>query len=121
MSFRRVDQFAKLKDSYDLCIIGGGATGAGVALDATLRGYSVLLIEKGDFACQTSSKSTKLVHGGVRYLEQAVRNVDWQQFKLVYKALHERKIILQNAPHLAHPLARWWAPSLQLLLQVLRV
>ncbi len=50
MSFRRADQFAKLKDSYDLCIIGGGATGAGVALDATLRGYSVLLIEKGDFA-----------------------------------------------------------------------
>jgi len=114
MSFRRVDQFAKLKDSYDLCIIGGGATGAGVALDATLRGYSVLLIEKGDFACQTSSKSTKLVHGGVRYLEQAVRNVDWQQFKMVYKALHERKIILQNAPHLANPLAlltpcySWW-------------
>ena len=114
MSFRRADQFAKLKDSYDLCIIGGGATGAGVALDATLRGYSVLLIEKGDFACQTSSKSTKLVHGGVRYLEQAVRNLDWQQFKMVYKALHERKIILQNAPHLAHPLAlltpcySWW-------------
>jgi glycerol-3-phosphate dehydrogenase len=105
MSFNRQDQFEKLADSYDICVIGGGATGAGVALDATLRGYKVIVIERGDFASQTSSKSTKLVHGGVRYLEQAVRNLDWQQFKMVYKALHERKILLQNAPHLAHPLA----------------
>jgi len=105
MSFNRQEQFEKLGDSYDICVIGGGATGAGVALDATLRGYKVIVIEKGDFASQTSSKSTKLVHGGVRYLEQAVRNLDWQQFKMVYKALHERKTMLQNAPHLAHPLA----------------
>jgi glycerol-3-phosphate dehydrogenase len=105
MSFNRQEQFEKLNDSYDICVIGGGATGAGVALDATLRGYKVIVMEKGDFASQTSSKSTKLVHGGVRYLEQAVRNLDWQQFKMVYKALHERKIMLQNAPHLAHPLA----------------
>jgi len=104
MSFNRPDQLHKLRESFDICIIGGGATGAGVALDATLRGYKVLLIEKGDFASQTSSKSTKLVHGGVRYLEQAVRNLDWQQFKMVYKALHERKILLKNAPHLAHNL-----------------
>lgn len=104
MSFNRLDQLHKLQESFDICIIGGGATGAGVALDATLRGYKVLLIEKGDFACQTSSKSTKLVHGGVRYLEQAVRNLDWHQFKMVYKALHERKTLLKNAPHLAHPL-----------------
>lgn len=104
MSFNRPDQLRKLNESFDICIIGGGATGAGVALDATLRGYKVLLIEKGDFASQTSSKSTKLVHGGVRYLEQAVRNLDWHQFKMVYKALHERKTLLQNAPHLAHPL-----------------
>ena len=104
MSFNRLDQLRKLNESFDICIIGGGATGAGVALDATLRGYKVLLIEKGDFASQTSSKSTKLVHGGVRYLEQAVRNLDWHQFKMVYKALHERKTLLQNAPHLAHPL-----------------
>lgn len=104
MSFNRPDQLHKLHESFDICIIGGGVTGAGVALDATLRGYKVLLIEKGDFASQTSSKSTKLVHGGVRYLEQAVRNLDWQQFKMVYKALHERKILLNNAPHLAHPL-----------------
>jgi len=105
MSFSRQEQFEKLSDSYDICVIGGGATGAGVALDATLRGYKVIVLEKGDFASQTSSKSTKLVHGGVRYLEQAVKNLDWQQFKMVYKALHERKIMLQNAPHLAHPLA----------------
>ncbi len=105
MAFNRPDQFQKLNAPFDLCIIGGGASGAGVALDATLRGYRVLLIEKGDFAAQTSSKSTKLVHGGVRYLEQAVKKLDWQQFKMVYKALHERKILLQNAPFLAHPLA----------------
>jgi glycerol-3-phosphate dehydrogenase len=104
MSFNRLDQLRKLNETFDICIIGGGATGAGVALDATLRGYKVLLIEKGDFACQTSSKSTKLVHGGVRYLEQAVKKLDWHQFKMVYKALHERKILLKNAPHLAHPL-----------------
>lgn len=105
MSLSRKEQINKIVSSYDICIIGGGATGAGVALDATLRGYKVLLIEKGDFASQTSSKSTKLVHGGVRYLEQAVRTFDWQQFKMVYKALHERKVMLQNAPHLAQPLA----------------
>ena len=105
MSFNRQEQFDKLAESYDICVVGGGATGAGVALDAVLRGYKVIVLEKGDFASQTSSKSTKLVHGGVRYLEQAVRNLDWQQFKMVYKALHERKIMLQNAPHLAHPLA----------------
>ncbi len=104
MSFNRPDQLRKLTESFDLCIIGGGASGAGVALDATLRGYKVLLIEKGDFACQTSSKSTKLVHGGVRYLEQAVKKLDWHQFRMVYKALHERKTLLQNAPHLAYPL-----------------
>ena len=104
MSFNRPDQLLKLNEPFDICIIGGGVTGAGVALDATLRGYKVLLIEKGDFAGQTSSKSTKLVHGGVRYLEQAVRNLDWHQFKMVYKALHERKTLLKNAPHLAHPL-----------------
>ena len=105
MAFNRADQIKKLSEPFDLCVIGGGATGAGVALDATLRGFRVLLIEKGDFASQTSSKSTKLVHGGVRYLEQAVKKLDWQQFKMVYKALHERKILLQNAPFLAHPLA----------------
>jgi len=92
-------------DSFDLCVIGGGATGAGVALDAALRGLRVCLIEREDFAAQTSSKSTKLIHGGVRYLEQAFKKLDWEQFKLVRKGLWERKYLLQNAPHLSHPLA----------------
>ena len=91
---------------FDICVIGAGATGAGVALDATLRGLKVLLIDKGDFAGQTSSKSTKLVHGGVRYLEQAVKKLDWEQYKMVKKSLFERDTLLKNAPHLAHPLVR---------------
>ncbi len=82
---------------FDLLILGGGITGAGVALDATLRGLRVALIDKGDFASGTSSVSSKLVHGGLRYLEHA-------GFHLVYEALHERKLLLQNAPHLVHPL-----------------
>lgn len=93
------------KPQVDVCVVGGGASGAGIALDAALRGHRVLLIEQGDFCAQTSSKSTKLVHGGVRYLEQAVKTLDWQQLRMVYKALHERKNMLRNAPHLAHPLA----------------
>ena len=66
-------------DSYDLLIIGGGATGAGVALDAVTRGLKVAMVERDDFACGTSSKSTKLVHGGVRYLEKAVWELDYNQ------------------------------------------
>lgn len=89
---------------FDLLIIGGGATGAGIALDAISRGYKVLLVEKSDFASGTSSKSTKLVHGGVRYLEQAVKKLDKGQFNLVYDALHERAIFLKLAPHLSRPL-----------------
>jgi len=96
--------------SYDLAIIGGGATGVGIALDAAVRGLSVLLVEAEDFAKGTSSRSTKLVHGGVRYLAQG--NVP-----LVREALHERAAILHNAPHLAQPLAflmpcyrRWQLP-----------
>jgi glycerol-3-phosphate dehydrogenase len=83
---------------YDLAIIGGGATGLGVALDAAARGLSVVLLESEDFAKGTSSRSTKLVHGGVRYLAQG--NVP-----LVYEAVHERATILHNAPHIAQPLA----------------
>jgi glycerol-3-phosphate dehydrogenase len=82
---------------FDLLILGGGITGAGVALDATLRGFRVALIDKGDFASGTSSVSSKLVHGGLRYLEHG-------DFKLVYEALHERRLLLENAPHLVHPL-----------------
>src|SRR5258707_10410680 len=87
-----------LKDeTFDLLILGGGIAGAGVALDATLRGLHVALIDKGDFASGTSSASSKLVHGGLRYLEHG-------EFRLVYEALHERRLLLDNAPHLVHPL-----------------
>ena len=92
---------------YDLAVIGGGATGLGVALDAAARGLSVVLLESHDFAGGTSSRATKLVHGGVRYLAQG-------NLSLVREALHERTTLLRNAPHLAQPLAfvmpayRWW-------------
>jgi glycerol-3-phosphate dehydrogenase len=92
---------------YDIAVIGGGATGLGVALDAAARGLSVVLLESHDFAGGTSSRATKLVHGGVRYLAQG-------NLSLVREALHERTTLLRNAPHLAQPLAfvmpayRWW-------------
>ncbi len=89
---------------FDLCIIGGGASGAGCALDAALRGMRVLLVEKADFAAETSSKSTKLIHGGVRYLEQAFKKLDVAQLRQVRHGLEERYIVLQNAPHLTRPL-----------------
>jgi glycerol-3-phosphate dehydrogenase len=88
--------------SFDLCVIGGGATGAGTALDAQLRGLRTLLVDGADFASGTSSASTKLVHGGVRYLEQAVKSFDLSEYRLVQNALHERIYMLNNAPHLAH-------------------
>lgn len=84
-------------ERFDLLILGGGITGAGVALDAATRGLRVALIDKGDFASGTSSVSSKLVHGGIRYLEHG-------DFRLVYEALHERGHLLHNAPHLVHPL-----------------
>jgi glycerol-3-phosphate dehydrogenase len=92
-------------EEFDLCIIGGGVSGAGCALDAALRGLKVALIEKDDFASETSSKSTKLIHGGVRYLEQAFKNLDFKQLKQVRHGLEERHTVLKNAPHLARPLA----------------
>src|SRR5437763_13024831 len=82
---------------FDVLILGGGITGAGVALDATLRGFRVALIDKGDFASGTSSASSKLVHGGLRYIEHG-------DFRLVREALHERRRLLDNAPHLVRPL-----------------
>src|SRR5450755_1153886 len=94
-------------EPWDIIIVGGGATGAGVAVDAATRGYSTLLLEQHDFGKGTSSRSTKLVHGGVRYLEQG--NVS-----LVMEALKERGLLRQNAPHLVHELAHivpsyaWW-------------
>lgn len=96
----------KLKsEEFDICIIGAGASGAGCALDAILRGYKVAVIDKKDFASETSSRSTKLIHGGVRYLEQAFKKLDFAQLKQVRHGLEERHIVLKNAPHLARPLA----------------
>lgn len=99
---------------YDLLIIGGGATGAGVGLDAATRGLKVAVVERDDFSAGTSSKSTKLVHGGVRYLEKAFWELDYNQYKLVKEALRERKYFLNTAPHLSSwlpimlPLDKWW-------------
>ncbi|MEO8388037.1 glycerol-3-phosphate dehydrogenase/oxidase [Polaromonas sp.] len=96
---RRQDLIDRLAEphQYDIAIIGGGATGLGVALDAAARGFSVVLVESHDFAKGTSSRATKLVHGGVRYLAQG-------NISLVREALHERTTLLANAPHLAQPL-----------------
>ncbi|KAJ9553584.1 hypothetical protein OSB04_017629 [Centaurea solstitialis] len=88
----------------DVLVVGGGATGCGVALDAVTRGLRVGLVERDDFASGTSSRSTKLIHGGVRYLEKAVFNLDYGQLKLVFHALEERKQVIDNAPHLCHAL-----------------
>ena len=90
--------------TFDVLVIGGGATGTGVALDAVSRGLKTALVERDDFSAGSSSRSTKLVHGGVRYLEQAVKGLDRTQFNLVRDALKERAVLLDNAPHLAHPL-----------------
>jgi glycerol-3-phosphate dehydrogenase len=89
-------------NSFDLCVIGGGATGAGCALDAQLRGLRTVLVEAGDFACATSSSSTKLIHGGVRYLQEAISQRDLGQYHVVQRALRERKIMLDNAPFLTN-------------------
>jgi glycerol-3-phosphate dehydrogenase len=92
------------EDIFDLIVVGGGATGSGVALDAASRGLKVACVEREDFSSGTSSKSTKLVHGGVRYLQKAVFELDYEQWKLVKEALRERKIFLETAPHLSHSL-----------------
>jgi glycerol-3-phosphate dehydrogenase len=104
----RPDHLAALEsEEFDLCIVGGGATGLGAAVDAAARGYRVALVEQSDFAKGTSSRSTKLVHGGVRYLKQG--NVS-----LVFEALHERGRLARNAPHLVKdlpfviPTYHWW-------------
>jgi glycerol-3-phosphate dehydrogenase len=100
---------SKISDTsvYDVCIIGGGATGLGIAVDAASRGYRTILLERDDFAKGTSSRSTKLVHGGVRYLQQG-------NIKLVLEALRERGILKKNAGHLVKnqsfivPNYKWW-------------
>ncbi|KAG8844745.1 mitochondrial glycerol-3-phosphate dehydrogenase [Serendipita sp. 411] len=117
----RKDMLERLKlsnrnkdEEFDLLVIGGGATGAGVALDAASRGLKVALVEQNDFSSGTSSKSTKLVHGGVRYLQKAIFELDYEQYKLVREALHERKIFLHTAPYLSImqpimlPVYKWW-------------
>uniref|UniRef100_A0ACD5YAG4 Uncharacterized protein n=1 Tax=Avena sativa TaxID=4498 RepID=A0ACD5YAG4_AVESA len=91
-------------EPLDMLVVGGGATGCGVALDAATRGLRVGLVEREDFSSGTSSRSTKLIHGGVRYLEKAVFNLDYGQLKLVFHALKERKQVIENAPHLCHAL-----------------
>ncbi|XP_030932169.1 glycerol-3-phosphate dehydrogenase SDP6, mitochondrial [Quercus lobata] len=95
---------ANSANPLDMLVIGGGATGSGVALDAVTRGLRVGLVEREDFASGTSSRSTKLIHGGVRYLEKAVFNLDYGQLKLVFHALEERKQLIENAPHLCNAL-----------------
>jgi glycerol-3-phosphate dehydrogenase len=99
----RVSALEHIADKdFDLCVIGGGATGAGCALDAQLRGLKTVLLEGGDFGSGASTASTKLVHGGVRYLEQAVKKMDMGEYRMVQAALGERVRMLRNAPHLAH-------------------
>lgn len=110
--FRRDSHLEKARnksDPYDIIIVGGGATGLGTAVDAANRGYSTLLVEQYDFAKGTSSRSTKLVHGGVRYLKQG-------KIGMVLGALKERGLLTQNAPHLVRdltfviPAYKWWEP-----------
>lgn len=115
----RSQMLSKLRGSdrdspFDLLVIGGGATGSGSAVDAVTRGLTTVLVEREDFGSGTSSKSTKLVHGGVRYLEKAVFQMDPAQLNLVFEALHERKAFLDNCSHLARPVPiimpcyKWW-------------
>lgn len=102
-----IEQLKSHESLWDFIIIGGGATGLGAAVEAAARGYSALLLEQGDFAQGTSSRSTKLIHGGVRYLQQG-------NISLVLEALHERGLLIKNAPHLVHnqsfivPNYEWW-------------
>ncbi len=93
---RRAALEAMAKREFDLLVLGGGITGAGVARDAALRGLSVALVEAGDFASGTSSRSSRLIHGGLRYLRQG-------QLRLVWEACHERSVLLEIAPHLVWP------------------
>src|SRR5450756_926635 len=109
-TMNRSEMYRRLRaheGTWDMIVVGGGATGVGVAIDAASRGYDVLLLEQSDFGKGTSSRSTKLAHGGVRYLEQG-------NIGLVMEALKERGLLLQNAPHIVHDLAfvvpnyDWW-------------
>lgn len=102
-----IDQIESTREPWDFVVIGGGGTGLGVGVDASARGYRTLVLEQADFAKGTSSRSTKLVHGGVRYLKQG-------NISLVLEALRERGLLCENAPHLVHhlsfivPIYSWW-------------
>jgi glycerol-3-phosphate dehydrogenase len=102
-----IDRMKDPRDLWDVIIIGGGATGLGAAVDAGSRGYKTILFEQSDFGKGTSGRSTKLIHGGVRYLKQG-------NISFVLEALHERGLLAQNAPHLVHhmsfivPVYSWW-------------
>ncbi|MFM7617972.1 MAG: glycerol-3-phosphate dehydrogenase/oxidase [Actinomycetes bacterium] len=97
-TFDRTQHLARLEaETFDVLVVGGGITGVGVALDAASRGLRTALVERDDFSSGTSSKSSKLAHGGLRYLQQ-------KEFGLVYEALYERTIMLRNAPHLVREL-----------------
>jgi glycerol-3-phosphate dehydrogenase len=104
----QLQAFSIKEKTWDIIIIGGGATGLGAAVDAASRGFSTLLLEQSDFAKATSSRATKLVHGGVRYLAQG-------DIGLVREALHERGLLIKNAPHLVNnesfiiPNYSWWS------------
>ena len=101
----RAEEFKNIAgEQFDLCVIGGGATGSACALDAQLRGIRTVLLEAGDFAGATSSAATKVIHGGVRYLEEAVKGADIQEYHVLVRALHERVRMLENAPHLTRTL-----------------
>lgn len=102
------------EEEFDMLVVGGGATGTGVALDAVTRGLKTGLVEKFDFSSGTSSRSTKLIHGGVRYLQKAIFNLDIEQYRMVKEALQERANLIDIAPHLASPFPimlpvyKWW-------------
>src|SRR3984957_6081429 len=109
-SMKRSEMYDRIRShpkAWDMIVVGGGATGVGVAIDAASRGYDVLLLEQSDFGKGTSSRSTKLAHGGLRYLGQG-------NIGLVLEALKERGLLLENAPHIVHDLAfvvpnyDWW-------------
>ncbi|XP_008283863.1 glycerol-3-phosphate dehydrogenase, mitochondrial isoform X4 [Stegastes partitus] len=101
-------------EEFDVLVVGGGATGAGCALDAVTRNLKTALVERNDFSSGTSSRSTKLIHGGVRYLQKAIMQLDYEQYMMVKEALHERANLLEIAPHLSAPLPimlpvyKWW-------------
>jgi glycerol-3-phosphate dehydrogenase len=116
---KRRDEALKIiaAQDFEVCVIGGGATGAGCALDSQLRGMNTVLLDAGDFSSGASTAATKIIHGGVRYLEEAVRGLDVKQYEVVNRALRERIHMLHNGPFLSRPLeflipcANWFSAA----------